>query len=98
MYITVTDKLLDQSRKGIQVSEMNRQAERVIGGAGEWIIRNGKFYDPVRGMWILKCQVCKHAFYFKRIDAKTCGDACRQKLARKKAAYAERMSDASTHD
>lgn len=59
------------------------QAERVVGGAGEWTIRHGKFYDPVRKMFIIKCSVCHLPHYVKRIDAKTCGDACRQARSRK---------------
>lgn len=64
------------------MSQLSRQAEQVLGGAGEWIIKNGKFFDPVRGMYIIKCGVCKKAHYHKRIDAKVCGDACRMKKSR----------------
>jgi len=58
------------------------QREMVTGGAGQWIIKNGKFYDPVRGAYVVKCENCRKAFY-GRLDARTCGDACRQSLARK---------------
>jgi len=58
------------------------QREIAVGGAGHWIIKNGKLYDPARGAYVLKCRNCKKAFY-GRIDAETCGDACRQAKARK---------------
>jgi len=68
-----------------------RQAEPVLGGAGEWIIKNGKFYDPLRKMYIIKCKVCRLAHYHKRIDAVTCSDKCRMAKSRSKASIAERV-------
>jgi hypothetical protein len=70
-----------------------RQAEPVIGGAGEWIIKNGKFYDPSRKMYILKCTMCKLSHYHKRIDATTCSDRCRMAKSRKNATVAERVDE-----
>lgn len=57
--------------------------EKVVGGAGAWVIKQGKFYDPARKQYILKCHICKKAFYCSRIDGETCGDTCRQRKKRK---------------
>lgn len=58
-------------------------AELVRGGAGDWIIVDGKFYDPKRGAWIIKCHGCKKSFYAKRRDAKTHSPACRKRVQRR---------------
>lgn len=58
------------------------QRQLVTGGAGHWIIKNGKFFDPEIGAYIIKCRNCKKPFY-GRIDAETCGDSCRQAVSRK---------------
>jgi len=58
------------------------QREIVSGGAGHWIIKEGRFYSPEKGAFVCKCVICKKAFYGRR-DAETCGDECRQKKSRK---------------
>lgn len=70
------------SERSTQVNETGRQAEEVTDGAGQWIIKNGKFYDPVRRMYIIKCKTCKILHYHARPDAITCSDACRMKRSR----------------
>lgn len=59
------------------------QRQMVVGGAGQWVIKDGKFYDPVTECYVVKCCVCKKAFYAGRLPALTCGDACRQAKSRK---------------
>ena len=60
------------------------KAEKVIGGAGDWVVKpNGKFYDPNRNKWVLKCHGCKKSFYASRVDAKTCSPACRKRVQRR---------------
>lgn len=58
-------------------------AELVRGGAGDWIIIDGKFYDPKRKAWIIKCHGCAKSFYAKRRDAKTHSPACRKRVQRR---------------
>jgi len=59
-------------------------AEIVRGGAGDWLVMpNGKFYDPIRKRWVLKCHGCKKPFYAKRVDAKTHSAACRKRIQRR---------------
>jgi len=62
--------------------KVQRQAEMVVGGAGDWTIVDGKFFDLNRGMWVKRCSGCKLSFYAKRMDKKTCSDACRMKVSR----------------
>lgn len=71
----------------IREGKRKMQRQIITGGAGEWIIKNGKFYDPVTDSWILKCVNCKKPFYAGRLDARTCGDKCRQAWRRKQASY-----------
>lgn len=58
------------------------QSEMVIGGAGQWEIRDGKFYDPVREKWVILCHVCNRAFYATKRTATACGGACRKARSR----------------
>lgn len=59
------------------------QAELVTGGAGDWVIKDGLFYDTKRGAWIKRCHGCKVTFYAKRKDAKTCSPRCRKRASRR---------------
>lgn len=59
------------------------QRQLVVGGAGQWILKDGKFFDPVTRCYILKCVNCRKPFYAGRLDARTCGDTCRQAWRRK---------------
>jgi len=58
-------------------------AELVRGGAGEWRIIDGKFYDTKRRKWVLKCHGCGKSFYSKRKDARTHSPACRKRVQRR---------------
>jgi len=59
------------------------QAEMVNGGAGEWVIKDGIFYDQSRKRWVKLCRNCHQSFYAVRRDAKSCGVACRVAIQRK---------------
>lgn len=61
-----------------------QKAEKVKGGAGDWVVMpNGKFYDPKRRKWVLRCHGCKKPFYARRVDAKTCCNTCRKRVQRR---------------
>jgi len=63
--------------------KQGNKAEMVKDGAGEWkIMPNGKFYDPVRKKWIIRCRHCKKTFYASRPTAKTCSNAHRTAMHR----------------
>jgi len=67
-----------------QEKRKQEPSEIVRSGGGDWIIReNGKFYDPKRGKWVLKCHGCGKSFYSKRLDAKTHSAACRKRVQRR---------------
>lgn len=59
------------------------QAEIVSGGAGDWVIKDGLFFDPKRKRWVKRCRNCHQSFYAVRRDAKTCGATCRKVIQRK---------------
>lgn len=59
-----------------------RVPAQTISGVGQWVIRNSKFYDPVKRMYIIRCKVCERVFYAKRVDAVTCSDGCKQERYR----------------
>ena len=65
-----------------QAKKRQNVAELVIGGAGDWIIKNGKFFDTKRKAYVLRCHGCKFLFYAKRIDAKTHSPTCRKRVQR----------------
>jgi len=58
-------------------------SELVRGGAGDWVIIDGKFYDPKRRRWVLKCHGCKKSFYATRKDARTHSPTCRKRVQRR---------------
>lgn len=58
-------------------------AELVKGGAGDWVIIDGRFFDPNRKAWVTRCRGCKQSFYAKRRDAKTHSPACRKRVQRR---------------
>jgi len=58
-------------------------AELVRSGAKMWEFKNGKFYDPKRHAYILRCHGCNKPFYAKRLDAKTHSPACRKRVQRR---------------
>src|SRR5690242_11294066 len=60
-----------------------KTAEIVRSGAGDWVIIDGKFYDPKRHAWVLKCHGCHKSFYAHRRDAKTHSPACRKRVQRR---------------
>lgn len=72
-----------KKKTAVRARKAQDQAEIVVGGAGEWIIKDGKFYDPIRKRWVKRCRNCKQTFYAVRRDAKTCGVACRVAIQRK---------------
>lgn len=45
--------------------------------AGEWIIKNGKFYDTKKRRYIIRCRSCGKLFYATRVDARACRNACK---------------------
>lgn len=64
--------------------KIGNQAEMVVSGVGDWkIMSNGKFYDPVRKKWIIRCRYCNKAFYASRVNALTCGNKHRTAYFRK---------------
>ncbi len=73
-------------------------AELVRGGAGDWVIRDGKFYDPKKQAWVIKCHGCRKSFYAKRRDAKTHSPACRKRVQRRTLKQNESLRDAMKGD
>jgi len=72
--------------------KVQKEAELVKGGAGDWLIVDGKFYDPKRHAWILKCHGCGKSFYAKRKDAKTHSPACRKRVQRRTLKQNQRLN------
>lgn len=60
--------------------------------AGDWIIKNGKFYDPKKRRYIIRCRACEKLFYAVRPDARACRNACKVSAFRAgKMSVAERV-------
>jgi len=59
-------------------AEMTVLERQIVGRAGQWELRNGKWWDEGLHAYVLKCATCKHFFLGKRHDKKTCSDACRK--------------------
>lgn len=65
----------EQERIYAEMSVLERQ---ICDRAGEWEIRNGKWWWPALHTYVIKCANCKHLFLADRCDKKTCDDTCRK--------------------
>lgn len=52
--------------------KLTNKERELLSRAGEWVLRDGKFYDPELRVWILKCEECKVTYGAKRRHSKTC--------------------------
>lgn len=64
-------------------AEMTALEKQIVGRAGRWELRNGKWFDEGLDAYVIKCAHCGHVFLANRYDKKTCSDKCRKNLANK---------------
>jgi len=62
----------------IILSRMSVLERQIMDRAGQWELRNGKWFDVGIGMYVIKCACCKHIFLSKRADKKSCSDKCKK--------------------
>ncbi len=65
------------------LSEMTVLERQIMGRAGQWKIRNGKYWDEGLSAYVMRCKCCKHLFLAKRSDKKTCSEKCKKEQQRK---------------
>jgi len=71
------------------LSRMTPLERDLLGRAGQWILKNGRHFDPELSRYICRCVNCKHYFTSKRPDAKTCGDRCKKARQRANLTHAK---------
>jgi len=64
-------------------SEMTVLERQISDRAGQWALRNGKWWDDGLHAYVIKCAECHHLFLSQRCDKKTCGDVCRKQRSLK---------------
>jgi len=62
--------------------KLTKAEQNILDGAGRWEIKNGKFYDPKVGKYVIKCRACKHMFHASKSNALTCSELCRKRKNR----------------
>lgn len=55
--------------------KVTKEEQKLLDRAGQWVIRDGKFYDPELKVWVLKCEECKITYGAKRRHSRTCSKA-----------------------
>lgn len=82
--VTATQREDDMKKKDMTeqeriVAEMTVLERQICDRAGEWEIKNGRWWWPALHTYVVKCAACKHLFLADRCDKKTCGDTCRKR-------------------
>lgn len=77
----------DMSEYELIFAGMSVLERQIQGRAGEWVLRNGSWWDEGLHAYVKKCACCHHLFLSKRADKKTCQESCKKKRARTNAAH-----------
>jgi len=64
-------------------AEMTILERQIQSRAGQWELRNGKWFDIGLDAYVLRCAHCQHLFLAQRADKKTCQEKCRKSRSRK---------------
>jgi hypothetical protein len=67
------------------LSRMSVLERQIMGRAGQWELKNGKWWDNGLDAYVLKCACCKHHFLSNRSDKKTCSEKCKKARQRSNA-------------
>lgn len=78
----------------VRKRKLTKAEQKLLSRAGEWVIRDGKFYDPLLRVWILKCEECKVTYGARRRHSKTCSKAHQKARQRRLAAGLARTAHA----
>jgi len=72
----------DREMKAI-LKRMTPMERWLIGRAGQWEFRQGRHYDPLLQMYVLRCSQCKHYHLAKQPHKLTCSEACKKARQRR---------------